>query len=392
MLITCPECSKEISDKAPSCPHCGIILKDSSSRNRNKSKKMKLPNGFGRITKLKGNLRKPYRAMVSVGKDSNGNPIGKLLKPVSYFETYNEAYQALMEYNKSPYDFSNNMTIKELYEKWSDEKFKEVSASRIRAFKASWKYCEQIYDVKVQELTAKELRNFFDYCSSKLSLKDNMTINVKSMLTQMLDYALEYELVEKNVAKNIKLKTKNLEVKKQHEPFTEEEFEKIKAHVNDSIYMEIIYVNCYMGWRPSELLELELDNINLEKWFAVGGSKTKAGKNRIVPIHKSIRDMIKKRYDEGKSKGHKYLFTRNGANIYYKYYSEYFKKELKRIGIEQEHRPHDCRKHFITMAKRYSLDEYVIKLIVGHVITDITESIYTKRDLESLQKEMDKLP
>ena len=27
-LIDCPECSKEISDKAPSCPHCGVVFED----------------------------------------------------------------------------------------------------------------------------------------------------------------------------------------------------------------------------------------------------------------------------------------------------------------------------------------------------------------------------
>ena len=30
-LINCPECGKEISDKAPSCPHCGIVLDNHSS-------------------------------------------------------------------------------------------------------------------------------------------------------------------------------------------------------------------------------------------------------------------------------------------------------------------------------------------------------------------------
>lgn len=27
MIINCPECSKEISDQAETCPHCGITLK-----------------------------------------------------------------------------------------------------------------------------------------------------------------------------------------------------------------------------------------------------------------------------------------------------------------------------------------------------------------------------
>ena len=54
---------------------------------------MRLPNGFGRITKIRNQkLRKPYRVMVTVGKDHNGRPIGRILKPEGYFKTYNEAY------------------------------------------------------------------------------------------------------------------------------------------------------------------------------------------------------------------------------------------------------------------------------------------------------------
>ena len=30
-LIKCPECGKEISDQAPSCPHCGVVLKKAFS-------------------------------------------------------------------------------------------------------------------------------------------------------------------------------------------------------------------------------------------------------------------------------------------------------------------------------------------------------------------------
>lgn len=33
MLIKCPECSKDISDLAPSCPHCGFILKTMKPKN-----------------------------------------------------------------------------------------------------------------------------------------------------------------------------------------------------------------------------------------------------------------------------------------------------------------------------------------------------------------------
>ena len=30
-LIKCPECGKEVSDSAPTCPHCGYVLKKTPS-------------------------------------------------------------------------------------------------------------------------------------------------------------------------------------------------------------------------------------------------------------------------------------------------------------------------------------------------------------------------
>lgn len=104
MLKTCPECEQSVSEKAYICPHCGYPLKETSStQKRSKSKRRRLPNGFGQITKITGrNLANPFRAMVTVGKDDTGKPICKLLKPKAYFQTYNDAYNALMEYNNDP--------------------------------------------------------------------------------------------------------------------------------------------------------------------------------------------------------------------------------------------------------------------------------------------------
>mgnify|MGYP007070246812 CR=1 FL=1 len=86
------------------------------------ARKMKLPNGFGQISKITGrNLRRPYRAMVTVGKNAEGRPIVKTLKPKGYFETYNDAYAALLLYNQNPYDFVNDLTMQQVYEQWFPE-------------------------------------------------------------------------------------------------------------------------------------------------------------------------------------------------------------------------------------------------------------------------------
>ena len=62
------------------------------------------------------------------------------------------------------------------------------------------------------------------------------------------------------------------------------------------------------------------------------------------------------------------------------------------LKFREDHRPHDPRKTFITMAKKAEVDEYVIKRLIGHRITDITEGTYTERDLEWLRAELEKMP
>ena len=49
--------------------------------------------------------------MITVGKTETGRSICKPLKPQSYFPTYNAAYEALIEYNKNPYDLDVAITV-----------------------------------------------------------------------------------------------------------------------------------------------------------------------------------------------------------------------------------------------------------------------------------------
>lgn len=42
-------------------------------------------------------------------------------------------------------------------------------------------------------------------------------------------------------------------------------------------------------------------------------------------------------------------------------------------------------------AKACNVDEYILKLIVGHAIDDITEKVYTHRTIDQLRAEMEKI-
>ncbi len=66
----------------------------------------------------------------------------------------------------------------------------------------------------------------------------------------------------------------------------------------------------------------------------------------------------------------------------YDKYQKRFNKIRDALNLNPQRRAHDGRKHFITSAKKYKVNEYAIKYIVGHAITDTTEKIYTERELD----------
>ena len=168
-------------------------------------------------------------------------------------------------------------------------------------------------------------------------------------------------------------------------------------NVNQVKFVDWILIQCYMGWRPQELATLRLDEVHLDEWYMQAGMKTEAGKQRIVPIHTKIKELVKQNYDFALSINSEYLFNDKGQthsgswSVTYDKYANRFKKVVEELGLNPEHRPHDPRKTFITMAKKAKMDEYALKEIVGHSVKDITESTYTVRDLEWLRDDLQKI-
>lgn len=386
MLITCPECELPVSDKALSCPHCGNPMRSTSPKKATKSnKRMRLPNGFGQITEVKGkNLRKPFRAMVTVGTKENGRPLCRLLKPEAYFESYNAAYTALMEYNKNPYNLDEaGMTVKELYDKWSEVYFKDKKASSIRTVTAAWAYCDSIHNVQCRMVRVGHIKACMDTCTS-----DNTRSRIKSLFNLMFDYALEFGIVDKNYARDFKVTAPEAET--EHVAFTDEEMKKLWSDSARPL-TNIILFQCYTGWRPQELVLIKREDIDFDKMIIKSGMKTDAGKDRIVPICKKAQPMLQKMNTISEMLNCNYLVCdNNGEPLTYDTYYKRFMELMKEYNFE--HRPHDPRKTFVTMCKKAKVDEYAIKYIVGHKISDITEKTYTDRDLETwLTEEVEKI-
>lgn len=409
MLMPCPECALNVSDKAIYCPHCGFPLKPEKLPKKMKgknNKRRRLPNGFGQISEIKNRkLRNPFRAMITVGKTETGRSICKPLKPQSYFPTYNAAYEALVEYNNNPYDLDVAITVSELYEKWTSEYFKTLkSASSIRTITSAWSYCSSIYNMRAKDIRARHIKGCMDdgvaiIKGEKRLPSANMQSRIKSLFNLMLDYALEYEIVDRNYARTFNTSSDVLkeceENSDSHITFSDEEISILWDNLYKVPYVDILLIQCYSGWRPQELGLIELKNIDFKNNTFIGGMKTEAGTERIVPIHSKIKELVKFRYDEAVRLHSKYLFncpeSKNSVNLTYDKYRSRFKKIIECLNLNPEHKPHDGRVYFVTTAKKYNVDQFAIKYIVGHKINDLTEKVYTKREASWLKTEIEKI-
>lgn len=359
-------------------------------------KHMRLPNGFGRITYIKsGNLRNRYRAMVTVGYNEDGKPIGKILKPQGYFKTYNDAYTALVEYNKNPAIGNTSLTFEELYLEWFDKTKKECSPTYLRSLDSAWARVKNIRSMKLSDIRTYMLKDEIENADGSDVIKSRM----KSMFNLMYDYAVEREYVQTNIARNFSRKT--VEYNKSHIAFTDTEMNTLWKNSSDP-YVKMILIQCYMGWRPQELCLITVDNVQIgsmdsERNYIIGGIKTRFGKDRLVPIHNIILPLIESLLENAKQINSKYIVNcieadiNHSSNMTYNKYRRRFDNTIKKLGLSSEHRAHDPRKQFVTMCKKYNVDEYAIKKMVGHSISDIKEKIYTQRDSNWLFNEINKI-
>lgn len=358
------------------------------------AKPMRLPNGFGNINKLSGSRRKPYRARIFDGYTDDGK---RIYKTLGYYEKYTDAYTALVDYHRDPYDILSDVTFAELFEKWSAIKFEKISASNINGYKASYRHCETLHDKAIKDIKLAHLQAVIDN-----SGKNYPTLKkIKTFLSQMFEFAVKQDIISKDRDKTEFIDIGEKEESTLHYKFTNKEIDALwKWSANE--YVNVILMMIYAGTRPSELFDLKKADVNLEEeYFIVVEGKNENAKRR-VPIHKKTMPF----FEHWMGKAGEYLITKlNGDKFnlqtgHRQYMDSYWIPVLKEIGIYeykaedgtvQEHRPHDTRHTFTSMWKEKKLDETFRRKIQGHSGKGIGEQVYTHIDMENLKAELNRL-
>lgn len=350
---------------------------------------MKNANKTGSVYKLSGNRRKPWRVVVTDGWTIGENGKKKQIRTnLGYFETRKDANIALAEYLKDPYEVdSKTITFKEVYDMWSKEHYKKVKSQTKRCYISAYDRCASLYGMAFKDIKAAHLEAIL----TDENVGAGTRSHIKVLFNLLFKYALKHDIITKNYASltnGVTVKTK-----RKRNIFTNDEIERL-FELGTKYYADYILISIYSGMRPNEMCELTLDMINLEEGYFQHGIKTPAGEGRIIPIHSKIRKLVEFRVNRAKELGlndFTFYTTDYGKNtwLYYGKYYEFFKEYCNDFNVV--HVPYDTRHTFSTLAKEADMNEYCLKLIIGHSIQDLTERVYTHRSIENLKKEMEKI-
>lgn len=324
----------------------------------------RLPNGAGSVTKLSGQRRKPYMARTAVDQRCLGT-----------YATYQEALTALMDYNREPWDIDNtHVTLEKLWESFLRIKGETMGKSTLMQLKTAYKKCESLHEREYPTIKAFEMQRIIDACNKSKSTKSV----IKNFFHHMDRFAKEMDISNKMYSDLVVVKGGT--PKKEKKIFTGEEVERLWEGADKPFYDSVLFM-LYTGFRISEMLDIRVENVDLERGSMRGGMKTEAGRNRLVPIHHKIYPLVEERVDKS-NQG--FLFERRGEQIDPKSYRDYiWNPMMKDIGAD--HTPHECRHTFRSWLDSAGAKRTCIDKIMGHSSGNVGEDVYTHKSFEELK-------
>ncbi|MDE6202682.1 MAG: recombinase XerD, partial [Lachnospiraceae bacterium] len=124
--------------------------------------------------------------------------------------------------------------------------------------------------------------------------------------------------------------------------------------------------------------------VHLEERYMIGGVKTSAGINRIIPIAKKILPFVQNLYDSGTP----YLLAHDSKRYSRAdFMKTFWEPAMNLLGMK--HLPHDTRYTCATMMDRANVNENSKKTILGHSKEGVTNKIYVEKDLLDLLTAID---
>lgn len=381
--MICRKCKKEIPDDAVYCCYCRTKQK------REPLKTKRRANGMGCVKRLAGRRRKPWAVLITKNKKQ---------MYMGFYTKQTEAEEALAKITPDAISERYNYTLEKVYEDWKSVHFRGLTDWGEQGYKSAWTHFQEIKNMKMREIKTDTLQKRIDTATSA-GLSRSVCEKMKQLASQLCKYAMQQDIINKNYAQFIALPKGKPKAK---EIFTDKEIDVLFAHDNDE-RVRIILAMIYTGFRVDELLSLLTEDTHIDDGYVVGGEKTEAGKNRIVPINDLILPYFKSWYEKASASGTDFLIANNSGNKkdVKNFRSREFYPVLQELGIlpagkiDKGHpprlTPHSTRHTFASLAASAGVPPETLRKLIGHADYSTTANIYIHENLDQLKAGIGKI-
>lgn len=353
--MTCKFCHTALPDHAVYCYHCGR-KQQSSPRSRRRR-----PKTQGTITKLSGR-RKPYWARLPAEYD--GSSIVR--KSLGCFATHAEAAEALGKAMYEPKSAKvSEITLQDIYDRFVESNyFENLSASGQASHRGAWKHLVPYADIHVVSINKEIFQKSVDAMKTK-GLKRETIAKVRNLSSLLCKEAMGLGLISVNYGQLVQLPRSDSAAA---QPFSSSELKALwQSSDSGNKTAMIVLILVYTGMRPGELLGIDINthlHVDGPYWFFQTGSKTDAGKDRIIPIPPVIRPFISALINHREIGP--LIPTTNGKHYRVdNWRSRFFNPLMELLGL-QNHTPYSCRHTYADLQKRRHVPPEIMMEIMGH--------------------------
>jgi integrase len=263
-----------------------------------------------------------------------------------------------------------NLTLGEVYDKWMSRNERKFSQNAINAHNMAKIRFGNMAKMPMWKIKADQLQDWMD----SIDLKPSSKIRLKSTMNQVFNYAIQNDIITTNYAHYIEIDEK---IEKTGKIFTDEEIQTLWDNVHEPTCRWILIL-IYTGMRIGELLQMTTSTMFLSSGYMVGGLKTEAGKDRVIPIHNEIIPLVTEQLGRAK-----YLMRNSHGNkLTYQTALRHFDSVMEKFGWE--HKPHDTRKTAVSLMHKDGIPIETVRIIVGHSGKGVTEKVYLYKTPQEL--------
>lgn len=378
--MICKKCKKQIEDDSIFCRFCG---KKQMSTDAPTRKKAKRPSGSGSVVKLSGTRKKPFEARVR----QNGKQIS-----IGTYATRTEALYALENVNLNGISNIYSATIEDVYNMLLTQKQEKVSDSAMTIYATSYAHFAPIKSMKMRDLRTAHIQAVIDE-AYKSGLSYSTIKKLQSLASMMCQIAMANDLIDKNYAQLVNIP---LSAPKSDKPsFTTDQLEQLWQLSETDSTAAIILALCYNGLRINEFLDIKKEHVDLDKRLIYApGSKTEAGKDRIIVIPQDLVPIYKRMIESpgdylcASPKGQRWDAKNFRNREFYPFLDKYAMNPDGKLS------PHSCRHTYALLCVKYGLNQKATMDLLGHTKFSTTAEIYanaTAKDVDFLLSEADKL-